>query len=358
MDKTWLNQKTLFFILLIFCCQLSLVQAFQFTIPTALQVENTYNLKPVVGAQVLVQQKESDGRYYNYGTYYTDSLGTLSLSLNEGKTYTITTKKENYYTQIAVLSTDDISRIGKNKFGLSMRPKDCYRLRGKIKNQSPLVGENYLILQNMQSKESEKVVINQEGYYFACGTCGQNYLVIPYLDGKQQKIDTIELHEETCQGKKSPLLELNINPQEAPTAPNEAIAEVPKGKYAKGDSLVLENLVFEGKTKQLNDVGGQALDLLYKNLLENPKLIVELRVHTDARKSERYNWLLAKKRGTFIEQFLLEKGIEPTRFTLIPVGEAEIMNRCTNGKSCSKAEHAVNNRVEMRVLQGDKDFMD
>lgn len=357
MDKPLLNLNTLFFILVICCCQLSTVQAFQFTIPTALEVENTYNLKPVVGAQILVKQKESDGKYYNYGIYYTDSLGLLSLSLNEGKTYTVTTKKENYYTQIAVLSTDDISRIGKNKFGLSMRPKDCYRLRGKIKNLSPLVGENYLILQNMQSNDSEKVAINQEGYYFACGTCGQNYLIIPYLDGKQQKIDTIELHEETCQGKRNPLLELNITPQEAPIVSDEVV-ETPKGKYAKGDSLVLEDLVFEGKTKQLNDIGSEALDLLYINLVENPKLIVELRVHTDARKSERYNWLLAQKRGAFIEQFLKDKGIKPARFTVVSVGEAEILNHCTNGKSCSKAEHAINNRVEMRVLQGDKDFID
>lgn len=358
MHKSLLNYQTLFFILSLSCLKLSFVQAFQFTIPTALEVENTYNLKPVEGAKILVQQKESDGRYYNYGTYYTDNLGTTSLSLNEGKTYTITTQKENYYTQITVLSTDDISRIGKNKFGLSMRPKDCYRLRGKIESQTALLGENYLILKNRASNKEERVLINEEGYYFACGTCGENYLIIPYLDGKQQKIDTIELHEETCQGKRNPLLELNIVPEEAPTKPLEPVVEIPEGQYAKGDSLVLEDLVFEGKTKQLNTVGSEALDLLYQNLLDNPKLIVELRVHTDARKSERYNWLLAKKRGAFIEQFLLEKGMESNRFTIVPVGEAEIINRCTNGKSCSKEEHAVNNRVEMRVLQGDKDFID
>lgn len=355
MHKSLLNHQTLFFVLSFSCLNLPFVHAFQFTIPTALQVENTYNLKPVEGAKILVQQKESDGKYHTYGTYYTDDLGTTNLSLNEGKTYTITTQKENYYTQITVLSTDNISRLGKNKFGLSMRPKDCYRLRGRIETPTALVGQNYLILKNRASNEEETVEINEQGYYFACGTCGENYLVIPYLDGKQQKIDTIELHEETCQGKRNPLLELNIVPQEAPSIP---IEEVPKGKYAKGDSLVLENLVFEGKTKQLNNVGSEALDLLYQNLLDNPKLIVELRVHTDARKSERYNWLLAKKRGMFIEQFLQDKGMQPDRFSIVPIGEAEIINHCTNGKSCSKEEHAINNRVEMRVLQGDKDFID
>lgn len=349
------NHYKYFWIFVIVCFAPLVVQA-QFTIPTALEVENTYNLKPVIGAQVAVQQKESDGKYYTFGTYYTDSLGITNLSLNKGKTYTIITKKENYYTQITVLSTEELSRIGKNKFGLSMRPKDCYRLRGKVEKSEVLAGENYLVLKNLKNNVSETVAINQEGYYFACGTCGQSYLVIPYLDGKQQKMDTIELHEETCQGKRNPLLELNITPQEARIDSIENTP--PQGKYAKGDSLILKDLVFEGKTKQLNDVGGAALDLLYQNLVENPKLIVELRVHTDARKSERYNWLLAKKRGAFIEQYLSEKGVTADRFTIVAVGESEIMNHCTNGKSCSKQEHAANNRVEMRVLQGDKDFLD
>lgn len=358
MDRPLLNQYILFITLTICCFKLSFVSAFQYTIPATLEVENTYNLKPVIGAHVLVQQKEFDGKYYRYGVYYTDSSGTIDLSLNKGKVYSITTQKENYYTQIAVLSTDDTNRGGKFFLGLSMRPKDCYRLKGKVKSAQPFVGENYLILQNLESNESERVEIDEKGYYFACGTCGQNYLFIPYLDGKQQKIDTIELKEGTCEGKRNPLLELNITAQEASTTSVEDVAEMSMGRHAKGDSLVLEDLVFEGKTKELNDIGGEALDLLYEKLMADERLIVELRVHTDARKSERYNWLLAKKRGTFIEQFLLEKGIDPSRFTITPVGEAEILNKCTNGKACSKEEHEINNRVEMRVLQGDKDFID
>lgn len=331
------------------------IHAYQMTVPTSIYVENTYNLKPVIGATLTVRQKEADQKYYTYGTYQTDSLGIVNLSLNHNKVYTVTTKKKDYYTQITVLSTNEISRTGKNKFGLSMRPKNCYRIRGKVQANFPLTGKDYFILEDLDTKTTETVAISQEGYYAACGQCGKTYSIQPFLNEVPQQTDTIVLLEQYCQEKRNPLLEFNIRPQEAVVPEKEA--PEPQGKYAKGDSVVLENLVFEGKTRQLNTAGNEALAMLYQILFENPKLIVELYVHTDARKSERYNWLLAKKRGKLIQDFLLEKGIEEERFMIVPVGEGQFVNDCTNGKNCSKAEHAKNNRVEMKVLQGDKDFL-
>ncbi|CAA6813981.1 MAG: Unknown protein [uncultured Aureispira sp.] len=349
MDKPLLNQST-FFILAICCFNLSLASAFQYTVPTTLEVENAYTLRPVVGAQLVVQQKDPKGKYYNYGVYYTDSLGIVSLSLNEHQVYTVSTKKDNYYTQITGFSTTDISRVDNNKFGLSMRPKGCYRIRGEVKKQSSFVGENYLLLQDLASKESQKIAIHQDGSYYACATCGQNYSLIPYLNGKKQKTDTLTLNREDCEGKRNPLLELDIIPQEISEQPIVEVVKVPKRKYKKGDSMILKNLVFEGKSQVTNTVGNKQLDSLSQDLLKYPDLIIELRVHTDAKKSERYNWLLSRKRSAYIEKYLANKGIKTTQFTVVAVGETEILNDCANGKPCSKEEHAVNNRVELLVL--------
>lgn len=344
-----------FLILFFYCLMIQPIKAYQITVPTAIYVENTYTLKPIIAAELTIKQKEIDGRYYTYGTYKTDSLGTVSVSLNRNKTYTVITQKQNFYTQIVVFSTRDLSRTNKNRFGLSMRPKDCYRIKGKVYTDIELTGSDYFILEDIVSKETEMVAINAEGYYFACGDCGKTYSITPFIGDEEQKKDTVTLLEQYCQDKRNPLLKFNINTDKAvPLVQEENKKE---GIYAKGDSMVLENLVFEGKTRELNNEGGAALDLLYQNLLNNPKLIVELYVHTDARKSERYNWLLAKRRGNFINEFLSEKGIRTERFTIFPVGEAQISNHCTNGKKCSKAEHAINNRVEMKVIQGDKDFL-
>jgi outer membrane protein OmpA-like peptidoglycan-associated protein len=209
----------------------------------------------------------------------------------------------------------------------------------------------------MASNKSEKIAINQEGYYYSCGTCGENYLMIPYLNGEQYQTDTVELHEETCQGKRNPLLELNIVPKEV-VAPVVEVVEVPEKKYTKGDSMILENLVFKGKSQETDDLGNKELDLLSQDLLENPDLILELRIHTDAKKSERYNWLLSKKRGIYIGGYLDDKGVNPVQYTISAIGEAETLNNCGNGKPCSKEEHAANNRVELRVLEEDKTLKD
>ncbi|BDS15382.1 OmpA family protein [Aureispira anguillae] len=350
------NNNHFILIVLLTCLNIEFIQAYQMTVPTAIYVENAYNLKAITEAKLTVKQKETDGKYYTYGVYHTDSTGTVNLSLNKDKTYTITTKKQDYYTQITVLSTNDISRTGKNKFGLSMRPKNCYRIKGQVRTDVALTGNNFFILKDLESRETETVAIDNKGYYFACGQCGRSYLIIPFLDNEQQQIDTINLLEQYCQDRRNPLLEFNIQPQKI--SPKEEVIEEEKGKFAKGDSVLLENLVFEGKTRQLNKVGNEALEVLYQTLSDNPQLIVELHIHTDARKSERYNWLLAQRRGKFIHEFLIEKGIEINQFSIVPVGESQIINHCTNGKSCSKAEHAINNRVEMKVLQGDKDFLD
>lgn len=350
MDRPLLNQGTFLFTLAICCIQLSYANAFQYTIPTTLEVENAYTLKAVAGAQIIVKQKESDGKYYSYGIYHTDSMGIINLSINEGKVYTVTTKKENYYTQITVLSTDDISRVGKNKFGLSMRPKDCYRIQGKVNGAISLDLENYIILQNRASNASERIDINSKGYYYACATCGQNYLMISYLNGKEYQADSLDLNEETCRGKRNPLLEWNIVPKEIKEEPIVELIKEAKAKYYKGDSMVLTQLVFEGKKQNTDDKGREVLNSLCKDLLEYPDLTIELKIHTDTRKSERYNWLLSKKRGAYMEGYLEEKGIESSRYTITPVGEAEILNDCSNGKPCSKEEHAVNNRVELRIL--------
>ena len=350
MDKRLLNQGAFFTILAICCFKLSLVNAFQYTVLRTLEVENAYNFKPVVGAKLVVQQKGPKGHYHSYGTYYTDSMGLISLSLNTDQVYTVSSQKENYYTQITGFSTTNISGLDPNKLGLSMRPKDCYRIRGQVKSQRPFVGENYIILENRASKEFEKIVINSDGSYYACATCGQNYLIIPYLDGRQYKIDTIALNRADCEGKKNLLLELNILPTEILEEPIVEVIEVPKKKYIKGDSMILKNLVFEGKSQKMDDLGNESLDSLAKDLLKYPNLIVELRVHTDSRKSERYNWLLSKERAKYIERYLDKKGINAAQVTITPIGEAEILNHCVNGKSCSKKEHTVNNRVELRVL--------
>ncbi|MCP4438433.1 MAG: OmpA family protein [Aureispira sp.] len=326
-------------------------------VPTAIFVENAYNAELLVEANITIKQRQTNGRYQTIGTYETDSVGAIDVALALNATYTLTTKKTNFYTQITSLSTKGISRTQKNRFGISLRPKDCYRLQGKVQLPDSILTkeEAYLSIQNTTTKDIDNVRIYATGKYYTCGKCSQTYTITLVVEGFVPTVDTITLPEENCHEKRSPLQQLNI--QATPFVSEVISTPKAKGRYAKGDSVVIEDLVFKGKTNQLETKGNKSLEQLYKSLLEYPELIVELHIHTDSRKSHRYNRILAEKRGAYIEKFLLEKGIKPKQFTIVAKGEDDIANRCKNGVRCSAEEHRFNNRVEMKVIQGDKDLL-
>jgi peptidoglycan-associated lipoprotein len=61
-----------------------------------------------------------------------------------------------------------------------------------------------------------------------------------------------------------------------------------------------------------------SLLMLVKTLEDNPKLQIELRAHTDARATNKYNEELSQKRAQAVVDFLIQKGIDSER--LIPRG--------------------------------------
>lgn len=316
------------------------------SVPTTLYVQNAYTLQAEEGVELKFELRQPNGQYFRTATHYTNADGMVSLSLQPNLSYSITSKKDQYYTQLTLLETKDLARTSKNRFNISLRPKSCYRLQGQVQGDTPVGEGAYFEMTNLASLESQTVAIDKQGYFFTCGSCGATYAIAPYIGGQAQELDTLYLSPSQCKGGRNPLLNFNLSlkPQpviEEPTPP-EGIAAL-----AVGDSLVVKDLSFEGKTKKLGGQAQKALEELVATLQAEPNLFVELLVHTDSRKSERYNWLLAQKRGKLLEEYMQEQGIAPERYVIVPVGEARILNQCTNGKNCTAAEHALNNRVEM-----------
>lgn len=329
-------------VLLLYCAQV--LKARNSTVPAVIAVVNTYTGDAVTDATVKVEVKTVNGRYQQLGVYQTDSAGYVHASLFHGVSYTLTVNKPNFFTQLTILSTTELSRREHNKFNVSLRPKDCYRLKGIVKSNQKMVQEGWVLVQDKTNQKEQRVAI-KNGNYFTCGTCGHDYILTPIINDVKGHSDTIHLAEMACRTKQNPLLALNLEYD----IPEKATTPIDTGKYAKGDSLVLENLVFKEKSSNLIDLGSTALQKLAKTLLANPKLIVALHIYTDARKSKRYNWLLAKKRGNLIQQFLEKQGIQQGQYSIVPEGEMTTAQ-------CPKKTCVKENRVEMRVLQGDKDF--
>lgn len=328
-----------------------MAQNFSSAVPTVIYVENTYTAQAEEGVELQVAIKQPNGQQYKLSTHRTNANGMVNLSLQPDISYSITSKKADYYTQLTLLNTKDLARTSKNRFNISLRPKSCYRLKGQIRGEQIVWKDAYFIMTNIATQEQQQVVLSEQGAYHTCGKCGETYIIAPFVDGQAQALDTLYLAPAQCQKGRNPLLQFDFEIIPQPILVEKAIPIEEEVSVIEqlvvGDSLIVEELRFEGKTQKLDSKGKEALEDLVSALEANPQLFIELIVHTDARKSERYNWLVAQKRGAWLAEYFTDKGIAQERILITPVGEARILNHCTNNKPCTAAEHAINDRVEM-----------
>ncbi len=81
-----------------------------------------------------------------------------------------------------------------------------------------------------------------------------------------------------------------------------------------------------------------------------PKLIIEVRSHTDSRADDDYNLDLSNKRAIFSVNWMVNKGINPSRITGKGFGETQLINKCSNGIKCTEEEHQLNRRTEFVIV--------
>jgi len=101
----------------------------------------------------------------------------------------------------------------------------------------------------------------------------------------------------------------------------------------------------------LNNQSIADLELLSKDMIENPSVNVEIKSHTDSRGPGSYNMKLSEKRGKSVIDYLTGKGISLSRVNAQAFGESQLVNKCADGVPCTKAEHALNRRTESIVIE-------
>lgn len=118
----------------------------------------------------------------------------------------------------------------------------------------------------------------------------------------------------------------------------------------KGNSFILKNIYYDLDQYMLREDAQQVLKQLATILSENPTLRIELSSHTDSRASRKYNLKLSQQRAQAAVDFIVEQGISRDRLVPKGYGESMLLNRCKDGVSCSEAEHQLNRRTEIKVL--------
>lgn len=84
--------------------------------------------------------------------------------------------------------------------------------------------------------------------------------------------------------------------------------------------LILENIYFETNSDKLETASYPALDVLVKNLKDNPAKSVKITGHTDNVGDLVYNYTLSKRRAESVKAYLVSKGIDTRRIVTDGVG--------------------------------------
>lgn len=117
-----------------------------------------------------------------------------------------------------------------------------------------------------------------------------------------------------------------------------------------GDKFILENIHYDFDKHNIRPDAALILDRLVATMRDNPTLKIELSSHTDSRGSDSYNEKLSQRRAQAAVDYLVTRGIARERLVAKGYGETRLLNRCSNGVDCTRAEHQANRRTEVEVL--------
>lgn len=181
-------------------------------------------------------------------------------------------------------------------------------------------------------KKGEERFINPETNY-SIEVSKEDYLVA------KDQISTVGLNESTTF-----LKEYFITF----TAPDKAI-EFPEVRYAYNKAELQIN-------EEVNSA--DSLDFLFRTLVDNPTIIIELQAHTDSRGNDAYNLDLSQRRAQSCVAYLASKGIPGERMVARGYGEKKL--RITDEQIAKmgseeekEAAHQKNRRTEFSVLSFD-----
>jgi outer membrane protein OmpA-like peptidoglycan-associated protein len=113
--------------------------------------------------------------------------------------------------------------------------------------------------------------------------------------------------------------------------------------------VILQPIYFEYNKSNITAEGAYELDKLVMVMNEHPKMIILAKSHTDSRGNDTYNLNLSDRRAKATMQYVISKGIDPTRIDGKGFGETELKINC--GDICTEEDHAQNRRSEFLIVK-------
>ncbi len=137
----------------------------------------------------------------------------------------------------------------------------------------------------------------------------------------------------------------NMNISEAEVN-REIINDIRLKKVEVGESIVLRNIFFDTGAAELRPESYAELGILYKLMIDNPSLKIEISGHTDNVGSANLNQRLSERRARAVVDFLIDRGINKERLTYKGYGfEKPIASNET------AAGRQMNRRTEFEIIE-------
>ena len=134
------------------------------------------------------------------------------------------------------------------------------------------------------------------------------------------------------------------------TAPDTLYSSLFPVRAQKGALLQSITATFSSPEWTKDPAVQDQIDTYITLLKDNPGLVTELGSHTDSRSDDETSNTIAAERADSLSSFLVSRSMEPFRCQTKVYGRTAPLNKCAPGVKCTDAEHAENNRIEVRLI--------
>ena len=264
---------------------------------------------PIVGNKAITVKNEKS--FSNYENYHpNDSTGHFVFVLQAGHNYHIEFKIDD-------LMAFDTINVPENEFGIHEYTKVV-----EIKEKEILIAEGV---------DVDGDIIDNE--------------TLSQLSKNNQS--TLQVFETPKKLKVKSIIESTNN--FVLKNPDTAVVDV---KMEDKHILFYNNIYFKTESSDISNSEKSKLDLLIKELRNNPSWTINSIGHTDSKGSVRYNQILSSLRSESVKTYLCNRGISYKRVHTIGKGESfPIAENVASDGSDNASGRESNRRVELQIIK-------
>lgn len=276
-------------------------------------------------------------------TAMTNRDGEAQLLLPPGKDYILVAHAPGYASQEILLLAKSPGQL--KPVDIILEPESCITLSGNILSRDYNTRVPGVLLRIVQERSGREEYIRAaiDGKFDYCFDPESDYTIYFEKDGYVS--ERYQLTSAQIRAGEQGALNVKL------AAGSESSIREP---LREGTVILLQNLYYDFNKSAVRTGEARDLDALLRLLELFPSMQIELASHTDSRGASDYNLQLSVKRAESAKDFLVQRGVDPSRIRTAGYGETRLKNGCKDGVSCSEAEHQQNRRTEVRVIRMDE----